>query len=161
MFVFDSVAFATFETTEAAGRAVREMNGRFFEGRPVSVQYARQQMNTAGQGQNAKNPPSATLFMGNLSYELTDKDLNDLFANIQNVVDVRVAIDRRTGQPRGFAHADFTDVESAVRAYEELNGKIMFGRRLRVDYTKRKQMGDAGSAAATAEPAQGMEHSQS
>ncbi|KAI9884420.1 MAG: hypothetical protein M1823_003802 [Watsoniomyces obsoletus] len=137
------IAFANFETTEAAGRAVREMNGRFFEGRPVSVQYARNQ-EQRDVPKAARHPPSSTLFVGNLSYELTDKDLNDLFATIPNCTDVRVAIDRRTGQPRGFAHADFTDVESAVSAQEELNGKIMFGRRLRVDYTKRKdQMNEA------------------
>ena len=81
-----------------------------------------------------KNPPSKTLFVGNMSFEMTDQDLNDLFREIRNVKDVRVAIDRRTGQPRGFAHADFDDVDSAVQAMEQLDGKEIYGRRLRVDY---------------------------
>lgn len=59
----------------------------------------------------------------------------DLFREIRNVLDVRVAIDRRSGQPRGFAHADFIDVPSAVKAKEHLEKKVVYGRQLRVDYS--------------------------
>lgn len=59
----------------------------------------------------------------------------DLFRNIRNVLDVRVAIDRRSGQPRGFAHADFIDIESAVRAKETLENKVVYGRNLRVNFS--------------------------
>jgi RNA recognition motif-containing protein len=79
--------------------------------------------------------PSKTLFIGNLAYELSDADLNKLFRDIRNVLDVRVAIDRRTGQPRGFAHADFVDIESATQGLEVLQGKDVHGRKLRVDYS--------------------------
>lgn len=90
----------------------------------------------AGQGaQRTKNPPSKTLFIGNMSFEMTDRDLNNLFRGIRNVVDVRVAIDRRTGQPRGFAHADFIDVKSAMEALRVLSEKETYGRRLRIDYS--------------------------
>ena len=71
-----------------------------------------------------------------MSFEMSDKDLNDLFREIKGVVDVRVAIDRRTGQPRGFAHADFQDVESATNALEVLKTKEVYGRRLRIDYSQ-------------------------
>lgn len=70
-----------------------------------------------------------------MSFDMSDRDLNNLFRTIKNVVDVRVAIDRRTGQPRGFAHADFIDVKDAERAMEELRGKVVCGRPLRVDYS--------------------------
>lgn len=70
-----------------------------------------------------------------MSFEMSDKDLNDLFREVRNVVDVRVAIDRRTGAPRGFAHADFIDVESAMKAREYLQSREIYGRRLRVDYS--------------------------
>lgn len=66
---------------------------------------------------------------------MSDRDLNNLFREIKNVIDVRVAIDRRTGQPRGFAHADFTDVASAERAMTELSGKVVCGRSLRIDFS--------------------------
>lgn len=80
-------------------------------------------------------PPSKTLFIGNMSYQMSDRDLNDLFREVRNVLDVRVAIDRRSGQPRGFAHADFVDVASAERAKEVLEKKVVYGRTLRVDYS--------------------------
>lgn len=66
---------------------------------------------------------------------MTDKDLNDLFKEVRNVLDVRVAIDRRTGQPRGFAHADFIDVKSAEAGAEFLREREFYGRRLRVDFS--------------------------
>ena len=59
-----------------------------------------------------------------------------MFRELDNVTDVRVAVDRNTGWPRGFAHADFTDVESAVRAMEKLNSTTLAGRRLRTDYAQ-------------------------
>jgi nucleolin len=114
-----------------------------FEGRNLVVQFHRAKTPgtrpTGGAGNNAGfayNPPSKTLFIGNMSFEMSDKDLNDLFRQIRNVMDVRVAIDRRTGQPRGFAHADFVDVASATKAKEILSEKTIYGRQLRVDFSK-------------------------
>ena len=82
------------------------------------------------------SPPSKTLFIGNLAFEMSDADLNKLFRDIRNVIDVRVAIDRRTGQPRGFAHADFVDIASAQKAQELLAGQEIYGRKLRVETTQ-------------------------
>ena len=78
---------------------------------------------------------------------MSDADLNKLFRDIRNVVDVRVAIDRRTGQPRGFAHADFIDIESAVKGKEALTGKEIYGRKLRLDFSvgTRQARGDGGA----------------
>lgn len=70
-----------------------------------------------------------------MSFDMSDRDLNDLFRGVKDVIDVRVAIDRRTGQPRGFAHADFVDVQSAEKAAEYLTGKVVCGRALRIDFS--------------------------
>ena len=110
-----------------------------FEGRNLVVQFHRAKPNSMTRGSTSSfesNPPSKTLFVGNMSFEMSDKDLNDLFRDIRNVMDVRVAIDRRTGQPRGFAHADFVDVASATQAREILKEKTIYGRVLRVDFSK-------------------------
>ena len=118
------------------------MHQQLHEGRRLIVQYAtfatkdlnrrpRSDFNT----QKELNAPSKTLFIGNMSFEMTDRDLNNLFRGIRNVIDVRVAIDRRTGQPRGFAHADFIDVKSAMEAMKLLQDKETYGRRLRLDYS--------------------------
>lgn len=112
-------------------------NTQNFEGRRLSVQF------TMGRGMRAprsnllkpQNSPTKTLFIGNMSFDMSDRDLNNLFREIKNVIDVRVAIDRRTGQPRGFAHADFVDVASAQKAMEALKDKEVSGRILRVDYS--------------------------
>ena len=83
-----------------------------------------------------------------MSFDMSDRDLNNLFREVKNVIDVRVAIDRRTGQPRGFAHADFVDVPSAEKAMEDLRGKVVCGRALRVDFST-----STGRAAIGSDPA--------
>ena len=110
---------------------------RSFGGRQLLVNWARR-----SESERRREPqtypamaPSRTLFIGNLSYDMTDRDLNNLFSKIHNVIDVRVAIDRRSGQPRGFAHAEFTDIESATKAKQQLEGKEVCGRVLRLDYS--------------------------
>lgn len=85
-----------------------------------------------------------------MSFDMSDRDLNNLFREIKNVIDVRVAIDRRTGQPRGFAHADFVDIESAEKAYGELKGRQVCGRALRVDFSTSTGRAAVGASAAGA-----------
>ena len=113
-----------------------------FHGRRLNVQY----VNRADM-RIKSNPESKTLFIGNLSFNTTDEDLNELFKDIAGCVDVRVAMDRRTGQPRGFVHADFSDVESAVKAKEKLLGTQLYGRQIRIDFSvppeDRKKMYEA------------------
>jgi nucleolin len=114
------------------------MNMQLYEGRRMTVQYAARDGHEVSPNRNRAtpiNPPSKTLFIGNMSFEMTDRDLGNLFRGIRNVIDVRVAIDRRTGQPRGFAHADFIDVKSAMEAMKVLQDKETYGRKLRVDYS--------------------------
>jgi len=101
----------------------------------MTVQYHRRRDSAISSQPSRPNEPAKTLFIGNMSFEMSDKDLNDLFREIKNVLDVRVAIDRRSGQPRGFAHADFIDVASAQKAMEILRNKEVYGRKLRVDYS--------------------------
>ena len=149
--------YVEFDSQESATKAITLYNLQNFEGRRLSVQYS----NPRGSSRNAlrsaysplrqdrpPQPPTKTLFIGNMSFDMSDRDLNNLFREVKNVIDVRVAIDRRTGQPRGFAHADFTDIESAERALEDLRGKMVCGRALRVDFSI-----STGRAALGQEPA--------
>jgi RNA recognition motif-containing protein len=132
---FGYVDFASIPDAQAA---IENLDMQVFEGRNLVVQFhaAKPNSKTRGPSGFEANPPSKTLFIGNMSFEMSDKDLNDLFRDIRNVMDVRVAIDRRTGQPRGFAHADFIDVASATKAREVLKEKTIYGRQLRVDFSK-------------------------
>ena len=114
-------------------------NMQNLEGRRLTVQHTIWKKNRperrASQSNREPHAPSTTLFIGNMSFDMSDRDLNNLFRDIKNVTDVRVAIDRRTGQPRGFAHADFSDVESAEKAMADLADKEVNGRFLRVDFS--------------------------
>lgn len=80
--------------------------------------------------------PTNSIYIGNIPYEASDADLNALFRSLDNVTDVRVAVDRNTGWPRGFAHADFADVESAIKASEFLSQHTLSGRSLRIDFAQ-------------------------
>lgn len=122
--------YVEFKDVESATKAIEALNNTLFAGRRMIVNYMTNTTHT-----RAQNAPTKTLFIGNLAFEMTDADLNKLFRDIKNVIDVRVAIDRRTGQPRGFAHADFTDVASAEEAMKVLQGKAVYDRSLRVDYS--------------------------
>ncbi|KAL5113311.1 hypothetical protein ACEQ8H_008824 [Pleosporales sp. CAS-2024a] len=134
-------AYIEFKNVDDAQTAIDNLDMQVFEGRNLIVQYHRPSPRaslsprTAPPAAPAPGVPSKTLFIGNMSFEMSDKDLNELFRNIRNVRDVRVAIDRRTGQPRGFAHADFIDVESATQAKQVLESKTIYGRQLRVDFS--------------------------
>src|SRR5436190_22565852 len=110
------------------------MHMTIFEGRRVVVQFAQTSLVANRPKLSKPNSPTRTLFIGNMSFDMTDRDLNALFKDIRNVIDVRVAVDRRTGQPRGFAHAEFIDVESAKAAFEILEDKAPYGRKLRLDF---------------------------
>lgn len=124
---------------DSATAAIEAKHQTLLEGRRLIVNYIAK---TSRGGPN--NPPSKTLFVGNLAFEMTDADLNKLFRDVRNVIDVRVAIDRRTGQPRGFAHADFVDVESATKALDALRGQELYGRELRLDYSAGVRTGGEG-----------------
>lgn len=109
---------------------------RILEGRPVVVHFARSHIERP-----ADNEPSNTLFIGRIPFELTDRDLQDLFRDVKNVVDIRIPVSRRTGMPRGFAHAEFLNTEFAMRGKEVLMRKEPYGRKLRVEYAERKRVG--------------------
>ncbi|KAI1307817.1 RNA-binding domain-containing protein [Xylaria venustula] len=138
-------AFINFVNKESADRAIAESNDTFWHGRRITVDY-RKDGPTGKKPRASNGTPTNSLYIGNIPYETSDADLNKLFRSLHNCKDVRVAIDRNTGWPRGFAHADFVDIESAVKAYEALNQYELGGRTLRVDYAESRRVpGSDGS----------------
>ncbi|KAL1993293.1 hypothetical protein VTN49DRAFT_3242 [Thermomyces lanuginosus] len=137
--------YITFDSVEAATRAVEAMNTQIFEGRRIIVQFA--QANTTLR--RAHKPPTRTLYVGNLPFDMSDRELNELFRSVHNVIDVRVAVERKTGQFLGFVHADFLDVPSAQAAYEFLSSRTPHGRRLRLDYAPTRYRRSPGNLSET------------
>ena len=84
-----------------------------------------------------------SIYVGNLSYEVTDNDLSGVFAEYGTVKRVQIPTDRETGKVRGFAFVEMgTDAEETA-AIEALDGAEWMGRSLKVNKAKPKE--DRGS----------------
>jgi len=87
------------------------------------------------------------LFVGNLSFQITEGELRTMFAAFGQVSRVHIATDRQTGQARGFAFIEMPNDAEAAKAMTDLNGKEVAGRALRVnEATPRPDRGAPGSA---------------
>jgi RNA recognition motif-containing protein len=76
------------------------------------------------------------LYVGNLPYETTEAELQELFAGAGQVNTVSIVRDRATGQARGFAFVEMSDAEGARRAISELDRHQMGSRSLTVNEAK-------------------------
>ncbi|TIC93871.1 Nucleolar protein 13 [Colletotrichum higginsianum] len=157
--------FVYFKDLESSVAAVENVNGTFWHGRRIVAKLRsdrperpeaddRSRPERRGKERTPRNapyagPPTQTLYVGNISFEASDADLNNLFATLKDVKDVRVAVDRATGWPRGFAHADFASVEAAQAGKEALAGVQLGGRELKISYAPVKDqqfMSDGGNS---------------
>jgi RNA recognition motif-containing protein len=84
------------------------------------------------------------IFVGNLSYQATQADLQNAFAAYGNVERVNVVTDRETGQPRGFAFVEMSDSDAAQNAITNLNGAELHGRAMNVNEARPKPAGGGG-----------------
>jgi len=76
---------------------------------------------------------STKLFVGNLSFNATENQLQDMFAAHGNVLEVDMIMDKFTGRPRGFAFVTMENKEGADAAVKALNGTSLDGRALTVN----------------------------
>jgi len=88
---------------------------------------------------------STKLYVGNLPYETTESDLQTLFESAGQVATINIVRDRTTGQARGFAFVEMSDVDGARRAISELDRHQYGGRNLTVNEAKPMEpRGDRG-----------------
>ena len=87
----------------------------------------------------AKHRMSSKLFVGNLSFNTTENDLQDAFAAFGTVTEANLMMDRMTNRPRGFGFVTMSSAEEAQKAIEGLNGKDMDGRALTVNVAKPRE----------------------
>jgi len=88
---------------------------------------------------------AAKLFVGNLSFQATEEDLRELFAQAGTVETVRIITDQFTGRPRGFGFVEMATKEEATKAVEMLNGRLFRDRNLVVDEARpQPQRGPGG-----------------
>jgi RNA recognition motif-containing protein len=74
-----------------------------------------------------------TVYVGNMSREITEDRLRDLFATHGDVTEVRLVTDYYTGESRGFGFVDMATEEAARMAISKVNGQTVDGRPLKVD----------------------------
>jgi len=82
---------------------------------------------------------STKLFVGNLSFNTTENDLQDAFAAFGTVVETNLMMDRATSRPRGFGFVTMSTPEEAQKAIEGLNGKDLDGRALTVNLARPRE----------------------
>ena len=82
---------------------------------------------------------STKLYVGNLAFQTTSEELQQLFAGAGTVESASVVEDRMTGRSRGFAFVEMATKEEAAAAIEQLNGKELGGRALKVNEAKPRE----------------------
>src|SRR5690348_11429156 len=87
---------------------------------------------------------STKLFVGNLSFDLTENDLQDAFAAHGTVLEANLMMDRTTGRPRGFGFVTMSSPEEAQKAIGALNGKELGGRALTVNIARPRAVRPGG-----------------
>lgn len=79
------------------------------------------------------------IYVGNLSYSLTEEQLRDLFVEFGEVSSVRVMTDRESGRPKGFGFVEMPNSSQANDAIEALNGKEVMGRKMTVNEARPRE----------------------
>src|ERR1035441_2406972 len=82
---------------------------------------------------------SNKLFVGNLSFNTTENDLQDAFAAHGTVLETNLMVDKMSGRPRGFAFVTMSTPEEAQKAIEAMNGATMDGRALTVNVARPRE----------------------
>jgi len=87
------------------------------------------------------------LYVGNLSYTVTEQELREVFGEGgRQVVDVKIIQDRDTGRPRGFAFVEMSSPTEAAEVIETLTGRDIKGRPISVSEARERQGGGGGRA---------------
>lgn len=86
------------------------------------------------------------LYVGNVSYQATERELHDLFAAHVGVDKCEILKDKFSGSSRGFAFVTLISADDAGRAIEALNGAELCGRNIRVEEARPRPDGDRGSS---------------
>jgi RNA recognition motif-containing protein len=79
------------------------------------------------------------IYVGNLSYGMSEQELRDAFAAFGEVSSVKILTDRETGRSRGFGFVEMPNQSEGEAAITQLNGKELSGRALRVNEARPRE----------------------
>jgi RNA recognition motif-containing protein len=84
------------------------------------------------------------LYVGNLGFDVTDKELEELFAQAGVCENVTIITDRSTGQSRGFGFVEMASLADAQKAIQQFDGHEFKGRTLKVNEAREREGGGGG-----------------
>lgn len=84
------------------------------------------------------------LYVGNLSYEVTEDELSQLFGQCGQVTGARIIKDRDTGRSKGFGFVEMSNDDEAIHAIDRMRGHDLRGRPIMVDEARDKPGGGGG-----------------
>ena len=84
------------------------------------------------------------LFVGNISFNTTENDLQDAFAAHGTVTEANLMVDRMSGRPRGFGFVTMSTPEEAQKAIQAMNGASIDGRNLTVNLARPREERSGG-----------------
>jgi RNA recognition motif-containing protein len=79
------------------------------------------------------------IYVGSMSYEMTERELEKLFSEFGTVSSVKIIEDRDTGRPKGFGFVEMPNKDEAEKAIRSLNGKEVKGRELKVNEARPRE----------------------
>jgi len=79
------------------------------------------------------------IYVGNLPYKMSDKDLGELFSQFGTVDSARIITDRETGRAKGFGFVEMSDQGEGEAAIKELEGKEIGGRNIKVNEARPRE----------------------
>ncbi|KAJ3691545.1 hypothetical protein LUZ61_020709 [Rhynchospora tenuis] len=121
-------AFVTMSTVEDCKHVIENLDGKQFNGRTMRVNFSDKPKDKLP----LYNETEHKLFVGNLSWNATSEDLEEVFKKCGNVVSARVLYDGDTGRSRGYGFVSYSTQEEMDAALQTLEGEEIDGRPIRV-----------------------------
>ncbi|TYZ57409.1 hypothetical protein PybrP1_011517 [[Pythium] brassicae (nom. inval.)] len=134
-----SATAARDDSDEAPADAADAADGRRATSRSPSPRGERREPARDDRGNGTNLNPGNNLYIANLPHSLVEADLEELFSKFGRLEKCEVILDPATRESRGFGFVTFDDVRDASDAVNELNGKEIQGRRIRVEHAKRQR----------------------
>ncbi len=140
-----------FATAAEAAKAHKAMAGTDLDGRTLNVDFAKpkpsndeRQQNRRQQYADQVSEPSDTLFIGNLSFDADQDTLTEQFQPYGTILGVRIPTNFDDGNPKGYGYVQFSSVDEAKVALQEMQGGYVNNRPMRLDYSQPRQNNDGG-----------------
>lgn len=92
---------------------------------------------------------SNRLYVGNLSFRTDESALHNAFSQFGEIIEVKIVMDRETGQSRGFGFVSMADANGARNAIAKMDGTMVDGRALRVNEAEERQQGNRNGSGAS------------